>query len=136
MTKCANSECTKPGVHLCGGCTGVRYCSAACQKVHWKQGGHKQECKPPTDAAGRGDADAYGALAKSLSARSISELKKLLVELGETSEGCIEKADLVHRAVSATQRAAGVSTTQWVEWPLSPCAAYARNRAPVTYCAL
>jgi hypothetical protein len=37
MTKCANSECTKLGVHLCGGCKGVRYCSAACQKVHWKQ---------------------------------------------------------------------------------------------------
>jgi tetratricopeptide (TPR) repeat protein len=27
------------------------YCSAACQKVHWKQGGHKQECKKPAAQA-------------------------------------------------------------------------------------
>jgi tetratricopeptide (TPR) repeat protein len=43
--KCANSGCTKQGLHRCGGCKGVMYCCAACQKVHWKQGGHKQECK-------------------------------------------------------------------------------------------
>jgi hypothetical protein len=49
--KCANGGCTKLGLHRCGGCKGVMYCSAACQKVHWKQGGHKQECKKPaTDA--------------------------------------------------------------------------------------
>jgi hypothetical protein len=39
--KCANGGCTKQGLHRCGGCKGVMYCSAACQKVHWKQGGHK-----------------------------------------------------------------------------------------------
>jgi hypothetical protein len=50
-SKCANYECTERGVHLCGGCTGVMYCSAACQKVHWKQGGHKQECKRTTSRA-------------------------------------------------------------------------------------
>ena len=38
--KCANGRCTKQGLHRCGGCKGVMYCSAACQKVHWKQGGH------------------------------------------------------------------------------------------------
>jgi tetratricopeptide (TPR) repeat protein len=49
--KCANSGCTKQGLHLCARCRCVMYCSAACQKVHWKQGGHKQECKKPaTDA--------------------------------------------------------------------------------------
>jgi hypothetical protein len=37
--KCANGVCTKLGLHRCGGCKGVMYCSAACQKVHWKQGG-------------------------------------------------------------------------------------------------
>jgi tetratricopeptide (TPR) repeat protein len=45
-SKCANDGCSKPGVHLCSRCRGVKYCSAACQKVHWKQGGHKQECNP------------------------------------------------------------------------------------------
>jgi hypothetical protein len=31
------------GVGLCKGCLGVRYCSMACQKQHWKQ--HKPVCK-------------------------------------------------------------------------------------------
>jgi hypothetical protein len=44
MLKCANDGCTEPGLHLCARCRGVKYCSAACQKVHWKQGGHKQKC--------------------------------------------------------------------------------------------
>ena len=46
VPKCANGACTNPGLHLCARCRGVKYCSAACQKVHWKQGGHKQECIP------------------------------------------------------------------------------------------
>jgi tetratricopeptide (TPR) repeat protein len=49
--KCANGGCTKQGLHRCGGCKSVMYCSAACQKVHWKQGGHKQECKKPAAQA-------------------------------------------------------------------------------------
>jgi hypothetical protein len=50
--KCANVGCNKLGLHRCGGCKGMMYCSAACQKVHWEQGGHKQECKKtPTSAA-------------------------------------------------------------------------------------
>jgi tetratricopeptide (TPR) repeat protein len=44
--KCANDGCTKKGLHMCARCKSVKYCSAACQKVHWKQGGHKQECTP------------------------------------------------------------------------------------------
>jgi Tfp pilus assembly protein PilF len=48
---CANGGCNKQGLHRCGGCKGVMYCSAACQKVHWKQGGHKQECKKPAAQA-------------------------------------------------------------------------------------
>jgi hypothetical protein len=36
--KCANGGCTKQGFHLRARCRGVTYCSAACQKVHWKQG--------------------------------------------------------------------------------------------------
>jgi hypothetical protein len=45
VPKCANNGCAKPGLNRCGGCMGVRYCSAECQKVHWKQGGHKHACK-------------------------------------------------------------------------------------------
>lgn len=34
----------KPRIRACGGCKKVRYCSAACQKKHWKI--HKSQCKP------------------------------------------------------------------------------------------
>jgi hypothetical protein len=50
-SKCANGACINPGLHLCARCRGVKYCSAACQKVHWKQGGHKQECTPSAPKA-------------------------------------------------------------------------------------
>jgi hypothetical protein len=50
-SKCANGGCTKPGLHLCARCRDMKYCSAACQKVHWKQGGHKQECIPSAPKA-------------------------------------------------------------------------------------
>lgn len=29
----------------CAGCRGPQYCCRECQKVHWKAGGHKAECK-------------------------------------------------------------------------------------------
>lgn len=32
----------------CSRCKAVFYCSRACQKTHWKTGGHKQECRPPS----------------------------------------------------------------------------------------
>jgi len=64
VPKCANVGCVKPGLHICSRCRGVKYCSAACQKVHWKkQCGHKQEClhaaikaAVPTALAGAGSA--------------------------------------------------------------------------------
>jgi hypothetical protein len=35
---------------VCGGCRGVRYCSAGCQKAHWRAG-HKEVCKAAQAAA-------------------------------------------------------------------------------------
>ena len=29
----------------CGRCLAVHYCDGACQRLHWKRGGHKQACK-------------------------------------------------------------------------------------------
>jgi len=48
--KCANGECFEAGLLRCARCKGVKYCSAACQKVHWKRGGHKQKCVPACPA--------------------------------------------------------------------------------------
>ena len=46
------------GCHRAGGllrcvkCKCVKYCSAACQKAHWKRGGHKQSCGKSSAAQG------------------------------------------------------------------------------------
>ena len=30
---------------FCGGCKIIMYCNLICQKRHWKEGRHKEECK-------------------------------------------------------------------------------------------
>ncbi|OMO50719.1 Peptidase C19, ubiquitin carboxyl-terminal hydrolase 2, partial [Corchorus capsularis] len=43
--QCAVCYC--PTTTRCARCKAVRYCSAKCQIIHWRQG-HKEECYPPT----------------------------------------------------------------------------------------
>ncbi|MBA0855146.1 hypothetical protein Goshw_009800 [Gossypium schwendimanii] len=45
--QCAVCYC--PTTTRCARCKGVRYCSAKCQIIHWRQG-HKEECHPPAIA--------------------------------------------------------------------------------------
>ncbi|XVE55596.1 hypothetical protein DITRI_Ditri03aG0171700 [Diplodiscus trichospermus] len=45
--QCAVCYC--PTTTRCARCKAVRYCSAKCQIVHWRQG-HKEECHPPAIA--------------------------------------------------------------------------------------
>jgi hypothetical protein len=55
---CSNPRCcclegaseAEMKTQVCAGCRGVRYCSAACQKVHWRAG-HKEVCKAAQAAA-------------------------------------------------------------------------------------
>jgi hypothetical protein len=42
--RCATG-CGKPGTKRCNGCKAVFYCSVECQRIHWKQNGHKEACK-------------------------------------------------------------------------------------------
>jgi hypothetical protein len=42
--KCA-AGCGKPGTKRCNGCKAVFYCSVECQRIHWKENGHKAACK-------------------------------------------------------------------------------------------
>ncbi|KAG8632826.1 hypothetical protein MANES_18G059900v8 [Manihot esculenta] len=39
--------CYSPTTTRCARCKAVRYCSAKCQIIHWRQG-HKEECSPPS----------------------------------------------------------------------------------------
>jgi hypothetical protein len=46
--RCATG-CGKPGTKRCNGCKAVFYCSVECQRIHWKQNGHKAACKKTQD---------------------------------------------------------------------------------------
>jgi hypothetical protein len=55
---CSNPRCccleglseAEMKTQVCAGCRGVRYCSAACQRAHWRAG-HKEVCKAAQAAA-------------------------------------------------------------------------------------
>ena len=56
--KCSNGA---PLVH-CSKCRVTLYCGRDCQKVHWKNGGHKSACaQKKTNAAAAADGEAVGA---------------------------------------------------------------------------
>jgi len=40
---CFGVACGNAGQHVCGSCKQAKYCSAECQKAHWKV--HKEHCK-------------------------------------------------------------------------------------------
>ena len=42
---CAAAGCAEDGTQRCSGCKSAFYCSGGCQAGHWRQGGHKQQCK-------------------------------------------------------------------------------------------
>eukprot|EP00037_Helgoeca_nana_P001590 m.27967 g.27967 ORF g.27967 m.27967 type:complete len:176 (+) comp11973_c0_seq1:147-674(+) len=50
--RCANG-CGKPGTKRCNGCKAVSYCSVECQRIDWKQNGHKVECKKTQARGGK-----------------------------------------------------------------------------------
>jgi len=40
----ACEACSAPSASYCAQCKTVAYCSKACQRRHWKEGGHKEKC--------------------------------------------------------------------------------------------
>ena len=63
LRRCSHPGCTNLAgtseadlpAKKCSACGAARYCSAACQRAHWKQrGGHKAACALLAQAAGRG----------------------------------------------------------------------------------
>jgi hypothetical protein len=76
LTQCAVCA-TELGLSLgkkCGRCS-TRYCGAACQEQHWKEGGHDKLCKPIKKAGG---AEQYNAN------------KKYAESVGAAAEACAE----------------------------------------------
>jgi hypothetical protein len=59
------AHCKKVGeldtMKRCGRCRRVTYCSGACQKAHWKKGGHKDVCREPGSSDSTTGSDASAA---------------------------------------------------------------------------
>ena len=47
-SNCGTTTAEAGSLKYCGRCRKAAYCSEACQKQHWKSGGHKQQCTAPT----------------------------------------------------------------------------------------
>jgi hypothetical protein len=43
--RCTQCGEIQPHLRCCARCRKAWYCSKACQKKHWKEGGHKEQCK-------------------------------------------------------------------------------------------
>jgi ankyrin repeat protein/rubrerythrin len=54
LLQCANRPCEGVGKKLCSRCQNVRYCSAECQRAHWKT--HKKQCVPKNQDTNKTDA--------------------------------------------------------------------------------
>ena len=42
---CGTPKATRRPLNICTRCRTVRYCNRDCQMTHWKEGGHKRDCK-------------------------------------------------------------------------------------------
>ena len=80
----------------CGRCGLVKYCSAPCQRAHWKAGGHKQICLGPeqrTRAAACQAAFLLGpAASRTALANHQSAINTALANIHQTVRGfaCVE----------------------------------------------
>jgi TPR repeat protein len=54
---CGKPKTTLRPMHPCKLCLTVQYCGRECQVNHWKQGGHRRECKKLTEAAAAAKAE-------------------------------------------------------------------------------
>jgi len=88
LTQCAVCA-TELGLSLgkkCGRCS-TRYCGAACQVQHWKEGGHDQLCKPIKKAGG---AEQYNANARYTEAVAVAAEACAADTEGQTCYICTE----------------------------------------------
>ena len=94
LTQCA--ACAAPlglsSGKKCGRCS-TRYCGAACQVQHWKEGGHEQLCKPIKKAGG---AEQYHANKKYAEAVSVAVEECADDTKGQTCYICTEGAKRRH----------------------------------------
>jgi len=150
LTQCA--ACAAPlglsSGKKCGRCS-TRYCGAACQVQHWKEGGHDQLCKPIKKAGG---AEQYHANKKYAEAVSVAAEKCADDTKGQTCYICTQALHLKTKEglvrMCACRGTAGfahvsclaeqakilmeeaeynnldekVKQARWGQWPLAGCA--------------
>ena len=95
LTQCAVCA-TELGLSLgkkCGRCS-TRYCGAACQVQHWKEGGHDKLCKTIKKAGG---AEQYNANQKYTEAVSVAVEKCAEDTKGQTCYICTAGCPSAHR---------------------------------------
>jgi TPR repeat protein len=61
---CGTPKTTKRPLNICTRCRTVRYCNRDCQIKHWKEGGHKRECRRLKAAAAAAAAQKNASLPK------------------------------------------------------------------------
>jgi tetratricopeptide (TPR) repeat protein len=128
VPECGNDGCAKKGLLRCARCKSVMYCSAACQKVHWKQGGHKHACSPAHSAATPSPSSSAAAATAACSGAAVGGSGacegSCIICLNEDPPGPIQSgcacrgdAGLAHvecRAEAASHRM--TSTKDWTTW--------------------
>ena len=50
MFACGKHLAARTEMLKCSRCKSIVYCSKACQKKHWKKGGHREECVPISES--------------------------------------------------------------------------------------
>jgi tetratricopeptide (TPR) repeat protein len=122
--RCATG-CGKPGTKRCNGCKAVFYCSVECQRIHWKQNGHKGACKKTQARVAAAMASAAGGAPTHTggSAAEGAAVCTICLDVGDPPPiqsgcGCRGDAGLAHvgcraKAAAYTARSDNVSGWPW-----------------------
>ena len=90
---CGAKEGSIPGIlkhHQCGRCKLTFYCSKNCQRRHWREGGHKQNCVAPADRRASAALDTARIIEKAKSEQGHSQSAKASAAGGNgTTSGCL-----------------------------------------------
>ena len=87
---CGAKEGSIPGIlkhHQCARCKLTFYCSKNCQRRHWREGGHKQNCVAPADRRASAALDAARIIEKAKSEQGHSQSAQASAAGGKDTTG-------------------------------------------------